>query len=215
MGAAHNVIRIKGSLPGGEVWSVNPRFNGLLGEQLQQYDDLLAWTNAIAALNTANVLPTALRALMSSQSSITSIRAEFIGADGKLVQVAENVFLTPKLGTGTITKPLTTAVVSSLRTGRAGRSYRGRLYWPALAVTLETANARLADTNCVALAGEVATFLKAVGTAAPGSLNMGPVVVSQTLGVATKITSISVGDIPDTQRRRRDSLQEAYASATL
>lgn len=213
MTTASNVVRINGALPGGEVWSVNPRYIGNFGPDIQSYPDLLSWATAIGALNAGNVLPTSLRSLLTTAGAVTSVRVEYRDASDRLQQAAEYVLPSPAAGLGNASKPFQTAVVSSLLTGRPGRSYRGRLYWPALGAVISTSDLRLSDVNAQAICTAVGQFLTAVADAAPAGTDMALAVVSQTLSSRSAVTQIQVGDVLDVQRRRRDSLQEGRFSA--
>ena len=210
---AHNVVRIQGALPSGEVWSVNPKYGPGAGILVTHHEALLEWAQAIATLNSGNVLPEALRALISSSASVTAIRTEHRSASGELVNAADYVLPDPKAGLRTATKPHQVAWVSSLRTGRSGRSYRGRLYWPALAVTLTTADLRVPTATVQALVEDVSNLLTAIEAAVPAGHAVRLGVVSGVKNEVTPVTQISGGDVLDTQRRRRDTLAESYSSA--
>ena len=88
----HNVIRILGASPDGEVWSVNPRFvvKGVLGgaaavEDAEAMETICA---GVAALNAGLVLPTLPRQALSHALSITGIRMEAISDEGLLIGAA-------------------------------------------------------------------------------------------------------------------------------
>lgn len=215
MAAPHNVVRINGSLPGGEVWSVNPRFIGNFGDEVTAYADLLAWAQIIAQFTGTTALGTNLRSLQSTVAPITSVRTEYRDETGVLREVAEVVRDVPYAGTGSPNKVYQTAVVCSLRTGRPGRSYRGRIFWPCLSINLDGQTLRIAPTQAQAIANEMAAFLTGVGEAAPTESGVFPAVVSQTLGTAAAVTSVQVGNVVDIQRRRRDALQETVYTATV
>lgn len=211
---AHNVVRINGTLPGGEVWSVTPKFMGS-PSPMTDYADLEEWATLIGDYIIALDNTDPLLQLLSTAGAITSIRTEYRDASNALGQAAEYVFSSPKTGNLTANKVFQTSVVISLRTGRPGRSYRGRIYWPALAATLGP-QLRLSESamngimnSAAGLIGEIEGFADQVGS----SVRLA--VVSQTLGVATRVQTIQVGDILDIQRRRRDSLQEFYVSREL
>lgn len=212
MAVAHNRIRIQGSLPTGEVWSVNPAFTDDGGPLVVDYSVLLEWAQNIAALNASQIMPTALRSLISSAATVSSIRVEYRNSAGELGQAAEHTLTSPIAGTGTPTKPFQTSLVSSLLTGRPGRSYRGRLYWPALAAAISTSTLRLTNPSTAGAVAAITEFLTQVADAVPAPFSSQLVVVSDKLSVATPVTSVVVGDVLDVQRRRRDTLQEATAS---
>lgn len=208
---AHNVVRINGTLPGGEVWSVTPKFVGASGP-MTEYADLLQWAENIGQAQTEWTNSFALRELLSSQANITSVRTEYRTAAGELGQAAEFVHTSPVAGVGIPNKIFQASIVCSLLTGRPGRSYRGRIYWPALAVTLGTGNLRVPEAYRDKTVASFGALFREIEGAADLIQPMDLAVVSQTLGVATPVTGVQVGDIIDIQRRRRDSLQEFYSS---
>lgn len=211
---AHNVVRINGTLPGGEVWSVTPKFMGQPAV-MTQYAQLEEWAELIGGF--IEGLPSAnpLRGLLSSAGAITSIRTEYRDASNALGQAAEYIFPSAVLGSGAANKVFQTSVVLSLRTGRPGRSYRGRIYWPALSASLN-AQLRMTETTMTGILNEAITlFANIEGYADQVGNAVNLAVVSQTLDVSTRVTSVQVGDILDIQRRRRDSLQEFYVAGPM
>ena len=215
----HNVIRILGASPDGEVWSVNPRYvvKGVLGgtaavEDAEAMETICA---GIAALNDGYVLPTVMRQALSSSLSITGIRMEAISDEGFLIGAAEHTLETPVAGSTAPIRPLNVAWCVTLNHGaQYGRSGRGRLFWPALGSvpTLSTSvrvNASQRVTFLTALTG----WLEAVAGIVRDDSGMGAtgarqVVWSRTRGTLTEVDNLSLGDILDSQRRRRDALRE-------
>lgn len=208
MPVAHNVVRINGNMPSGEVWSITPKFGATGFPLIFEYADLLAWATNIGGLNEGAVLPDGIRASMSAYVSVTEIVTEYRDASGELAQSARFTLPTPAVGSGSVNKTFQTAIVSSLLTGRPGRSYRGRIYWPAQSAAISTTTGRLSAEFTDAYAASVAAFLSAVQSAGPEGSSPELSVVSQTISEVTPVTQIQVGDVLDTQRRRRDSLLE-------
>lgn len=210
-----NVVRIMGTLPGGEVWSVNPKYGAdsvlVIGHQ-----ELQAWADAIGGLNGGSVLSANLRSTLGAGSYVTGVRVEHRNNEDKLVAAAERILPSPVQGSGAVRMPHTVAMVVSLRTALAGRAYRGRLYWPALAPALE-ADARFAPAFTLSVATATAKLLQDIADLAltAAGRTIFPAVVSQIQGVQTRITQVSVGDVPDTQRRRRDALAESHSAAVM
>lgn len=110
----------------------------------------------------------------------------------------------PLIGTNALPPPTAaTAVISSLRTGFSGRSFRGRVYWPTgneedytdQAVTLGLTAAVLAAVN--ALRGVINTigFDWVVASRQANG-------VPRVTGVTTPVISLLVNNRIDTQRRR-------------
>jgi len=105
--------------------------------------------------------------------------------------------------------PFQCATVISLLTASATRHGRGRFYLPPLAVsTLDTGR-----TSAAAI-----TTLDTAWTAFFDSLNtdgVNPVVRNRTGHVSTPVTSARVGNVIDTQRRRRNKLVEVYTAIAV
>lgn len=215
----HNVIRILGASPDGEVWSVNPRFvtKGVLGGH-GAVDDQGAMETIcadIAALNAGFVLPTLPRQALSHALSITGIRMEAISDEGLLVSAAEHTLAAPAAGLTTPIRPLNVAWCVTLNHGaQYGRSGRGRLFWPALgSVPALGSTLRVTNANRTAFLSDLVGWLEAVAgiireTAPDGAMSVRQVVWSRTTGSTREVDNLSLGDILDSQRRRRDALRE-------
>ena len=204
-------VSIQGALPAGEVWSVNPVFAPLMPPFSPDSEDMAA-----AALAVANVEPgSMLRNIMSSSTTITGARLEARSSSFELDDVAEAFRTTPLPGFGSLTKPLQSSVVLSLRTAGVGARARGRLYWPSLAATLNTTSTRIDSAQTADIAAAAAEYLEAIsdaiGSVFTGTDTWGPVVFSRVAGTARQVTGVWVGDILDTQRRRRDTVGENYS----
>lgn len=215
----HNVIRILGASPDGEVWSVNPRFvaKGVLGGYSAAEDPAAMETicAAIAALNGGSVLPTTMRSAMSSALSITGIRMEAISDEGLLVSAAEHTLPAPVAGTTTPVRPLNVAWCVTLNHGaQYGRSGRGRLFWPAIGAQPTLGSSlRVSSTVRAQFLGDLVGWLESVAgiirdEAEQGATSVRQVVWSRTTGSVREVDNLSLGDILDSQRRRRDALRE-------
>lgn len=212
---AHNVLRLSGTLPGGEAWSVSPKFIGWTGPPVQSYAALDRWSRAAAVSGGPGFFPSRLRALLSGAVQLTTVRAEHRDAAGELTDAAEFVLPNPIAGAGQALLPYQCAWVSSLRTGRPGGRYRGRLYWPCYGAVLESNTLRIPTATVAAATEDVAALLTTLAGAAAQDATLVPAVVSLVGGHASRITSVMGGDIVDTQRRRRDSLGEGYSVVAL
>lgn len=211
-------VRLNGSLPGGEVWSVNPAFN----ETTNVIDwDQEAGQDAADAIG-ALALPTALNDLRSVAAVGTTVRVERRTDTHELLGAAEAAWTAAQGSSVGVSKPLQTAAVISLRSTVPGSSHRGRLYWPALGAIINTTTARLTAPTVAAAASAAATYLDGIASAlkaamhpAPSLIDFDLAVVSPTTGTKTRITRVEVGDILDVQRRRRDKVAEVYGSAPM
>lgn len=218
--AAYIRLSIKGTLPGGEVWSINPVIDPAneLGWDTFDQGSFDAFTHAVGGI----ALPADLKSVFSAATAITSIRAELRHTDSEtFLGASEYTLPTPITGSGTAYKPAQIALVVSLRSNSALASGRGRLYVPATGVPMDSATLRLSPTTTLAVANAMKTYLTAVCDAAKAQLTpvslvqFGISVYSPTKKTLTPVTSLRVGNVLDTQRRRRDSLMELYSTVPL
>lgn len=105
--------------------------------------------------------------------------------------------------------PYQVTPVVSLRTDDASRRGRGRFYAPSLAVDTQDGG-RMTATVQADLAAAAAAMLQALAAA-----GLTPVLLSRDTMVTREVISVDVGDVLDTQRRRRGALIETRVSETL
>ena len=220
MAKTHYRVRLGGTLYNDAHWSIGLNYalqvGGLpvdgTGFDPDKQED---WRDAIRALNGGNIVGENLRSLLSAAGSIDYVRVSAIGADRKEALVSLIELAQPVLGTGAPLHPAQTSLTFSLLTARPGASYRGRVYWPALKGTLNSAG-RLDSSALSIYAGEMADLVNKIGNAGDAlALNTVPVVVSTTRDALTAITSCRVGNRLDIQRRRAESQKESYGSALV
>lgn len=209
-------VYLRGNIGTSEVWSVSPAYNETTDITTWVQSEGQAAADAIGAIEP----PAALKTLTSSSGLGTSVRVERRSDAHVLLGAAEADWD----GFGTSTQgpvlPPQSAVVLSLRSQVPGSRGRGRLYWPALGAGVAAPQLRLASptptniaTSAVTLLDEIETALKEAFHPSPSLIDLHLCVVSPTTGTRTDITRIEVGDVIDTQRRRRDRLPELYVSA--
>jgi len=211
----YNRVQISGTSVGGEVWSCGLNYNALPG--LSSFADLGGWAAGIGAF-IAGAPTSGIWAIISNLLAVTEVRTEYRGPADELVQAAEFQLATPKVGAGTAAKTLQTSVCFSLLTGIPGRSYRGRVYWPALAYTPSATTTRFTtgdlDAWLLTLKQLNNGIKVAQNTVNPlGFVELG--VRSRLLSATTVVSTLAAGDVPDTQRRRRDSLVETYRTLAV
>lgn len=199
-----NKVVLSGSLATGtESWSTGFYCNGNTGFVVNTPAALGTWAAAVAT-DFTTLLGTALKNGLSSAGAIQKVDIYYypdIAGPAAAVGTATNFVA----GLTTAKNPLPTAAVATLETGLAGRSYRGRMYWPALAWTV-SASGLFAGTEPANFRTEIADMIEGICTRAPGEGGFKPVVASRTRGVVTDVTAVSNDTIPDTQRSRRDNL---------
>lgn len=208
-------VSILGGTTGGEVWSVNPVFDptGEFGSGVSQAQ-IDAAATAIAALSPG----TNLLASMSTLLQITGARVEVRDdANDALLAISTAQRTSSLAGTGSVVMPPQCAQVYSLRTNTPGSSGRGRLYWPCLGSTLAS-NGRMSSGTVTANATAMKAYLVAIqgalATAFP-TIGFDPAVRSRLTKTTPHVVRIQVGDVIDTQRRRRDNFPEAYQTVTI
>lgn len=205
-------VSVGGGIATEEVWSITPNFlmpNTLVAPSAQ----LL---NAAASAVLALTPPTPIRALLSSAANISRCRIEarLEGSD-QIITVGEAGSPTVA-GSGNATKTFQTSMCFSLRTPLAGGRFRGRLYLPALGANISTTTLRVPSANQTQALENMITWLQQIEDAIRTALSeadMYLAVYSRANGEATVVSRIEVGDVLDTQRRRRDKATETYASA--
>lgn len=158
----------------------------------------------------------AITNMLSSDQKIDKITAYYY-ADAKLPATfaASAAFAGGGLaGSSAPTLPLQTSCCVTLNTGHSGASYRGRMYFPATGVAMQAGHT-FADVNITPLANAIAgtsttdgllwDFARALDAAGTGGSD--PVVFSRKLDAFNVITSVSIDNRPDVQRRRAASQQ--------
>ena len=220
---AHLQVVVLGGSPDGETWSNSFRYSQraqasmtpVVGENnITDAETLQAIADSVGALNGGTVYPATLRGGLSTTLNIYGVRVNAISDAGTLLTAAEHVKATPAAGQGTATRPLQVALCATLNSGAAfGRHYRGRVFVPALAgPVLGSSTLRVSPIDrqswATALAGLLADIAGVLNAELVGVLPYVPVVYSRSTSQLLAIQNISVGDVLDTQRRRRDALRE-------
>jgi len=203
-------VSIQGVLFNSEVWSVNPVFDPT-GEFPGGVNQVALDTAALAIAN--RTLPTGLRNMLSTSGNRNGARVEVRD------DVTDDLIAISVQGSSTVLVGLTTpvltaqsAVVCSIRTDSPGGSGRGRFYWPALGASVST-QGRLANPSNAALATDFKAYLLGIRSdlaAAFPTIGFDLAVRSKATKTTPHAVRLQVGDIIDTQRRRRDALPESY-----
>lgn len=215
----HMLLAAHGALPSGEVWSCGFRTVGAPGYTPTQ-DGLEA--AALSAANAWRVFQNTASNGWATGVTLDGVTARAINTAGVTTVLAERS-PTAAAGAGTtLILPNQCAVVATLITTKPGRTGKGRIYLPLLGGGVGSGG-RMSSTFCTTIANGVKTIITSINTglasAFPGA---GATIVvgvqSQKIvggGGQPAVTGVRVGDIVDTQRRRRDSIAEAYISVTV
>lgn len=182
--ATHRPVNVLGALKTGTV-TVNQALTNTVGTAIKS-----AFTSSghAAVVGTGvSLLNVGLRDL--SQANL----AEFVDSGAAVPGTATGDLLPPQL-----------ALVSTLRTALAGKSYRGRVYLMGYTETSSDANGQAS----VAARTAATTFLNAINTALQASamqlaVMSRPNAATGKVGFSTAVTTVQMRDaIFDTQRRR-------------
>lgn len=196
------------------------------------YSSAAGWTGASAALGEIGANPNwsgdvvgAFGQLMegpystwASYSSLNSVKIAAIGTDGAyLTDPLLEELGTPLSGLDNSVLPQST-IVLSLRSGLTlGKGNYGRMYLPHTRLPLDVGSPKSTSVATAATAVRGATFVNDLTTAlnTETTATIFPVIMSQTGIISKGITQVAVGDVTDTQRRRRNRLTEVYSFEDL
>lgn len=212
--SAHCLFSAHGLMPGGEVWSCGLRTIGVPTSGQPSLDALTQvaadkWKNFFSAIATqcipSSVTLEGVTGRMLDTAGVTLLQSEMIPTGGA------------GSGTSAPTLPNQCAVCVTLMTAQGGRSGKGRVFLPLIKISMSTANRIPLPGN---ISAAFKTMIDTTHTAwvplMEGSGTMRYAVQSQKPGIGGHpITSIRIGDVVDTQRRRRDSQTEQYTAANI
>lgn len=201
-------VRLNGTLGNGGVerWSCGFNFQTDTAPDFQEASALAADIGSALSASAWSALGSLVNGV-SAQFSLTDLDVYVYDGTGPAVASGSHTFTTPYTGTGPATAPPQVAAVVTLLTALPGARHRGRFYWPQLAPTISTS---LKSSTAKGLASGTVTMLGAIAGQMAEFGNPEPVVFSPTGGTMTPVIAVRAGDVLDTQRRRRDSLQETY-----
>lgn len=205
--AIHAYLQWGGSLPGSEQWSCGMRLAWVgSGSPSMTSADLTAMETAVQNFHTAG------GASISPRAKLTEVKMNLIGTDGRYINPTTNVVYPANIpggGTDSLTPPNQIAWAVSLLTavGR-GPAHKGRFYVPLPTVPIGT-DGEISTSLRDPLKTAATAFLAAVNAV---NANWQAAVFSRKSGAAAHrlITTVQVGRVLDTQRRRRRSLAENY-----
>lgn len=119
-------------------------------------------------------------------------------------------------GSSSSALPSECAVVCSTLTGFPGRSKRGRFYLPGLAPHVLASSGFLGTEEVTTLLSACQAVVQALNAVEAGGDPVAEVVVrSAVLGSYTTVNALKMGNVMDSQRRRRNAIIEDYQTASL
>lgn len=148
---------------------------------------------------------------ISNAATLDLIKVAEIDPDSKkYVGDAREVVFTPGVqGTQDYAAPQNTIAISLLTGLRKGAAARGRIYPPTGDLAVQ-ADGHLGEAQITAICQSAKQLLEDLGNAPGMDAGSLRVVVLGKGGVARKVTEVAVGNVADTQRRRRNALRESY-----
>ena len=207
----HVLIAFGGTMVGSpEIWGCGIRCQAINGPYTVEVNQAACdgyVKNAVENL----ILDTQM--LFSSDVELGYIKVNNIAADGKYADetTAAHYETVPVQGGQTPGMPYQVSVVATfVGTGR-GQGSRGRIYLPSQALEMQSGG-RLAGGLTGPMVAGLVTFFHALE--APAELGYKPGIFSSK-GPWSLVNTIEVGDIPDTQRRRRNALIEERAASAV
>lgn len=213
----HVRVTFNGGMPGGERWSCSLAFGSDLALPWQPQDPELL-TMAEQAQNVWSVFHKSFDAHFSEAVTLQRTDARVIDETGRTIRLQQVAPALPVAGQNNPLLPNQCAVVLSLRTATPGARGRGRLYLPALHVGADL-NGRLAASVRDKIADVAKTMLDGMNTAAEtaGYAETNALCIASGVGLGScpDVRQLKVGDVIDTQRRRRDAIVESYATRNL
>ena len=156
----------------------------------------------------------ALKGTIARGTRLNSVKVAPVDEDGRYIDNMDSVIYdweTPLAGTGSTAHPPQVSVVASLTTGtRRGNATHGRMYLPLTAISMSSTDFTIPVAARQVVAQAVVGLLDdSLSTIQDISLD--PVVMSNIgSGTTRTITTVAVGSIADTQRRRRNRFTEEY-----
>ena len=203
----HLYLQWGGKLPGGEQWSCGLRLYGpsatAVADAVSLSDDMVAPIRAFHVSTSSYIC---------APAKLSFVKLNAIGVDGKYMSPSTNEQIVADVaggGPSTPQHPNQVALAISLETGfTRGPAHSGRFYMPLPGFAVGT-DGLIAASDRDLVKGAATTLLTSIN-ATNSTWKVG--VFSRKVGVAghRAVTSIAVGRVLDTQRRRRRSLPESY-----
>ncbi len=198
---------LSGTMYQTEIWSCSfsiiPSFGVGAPTATAQLDPYVAAAKAWFQRNDSNI---------SNQAALTSVKLNMVGVDGKYVSGSQSFYkdvlpIAPG-ALPTFPAPQLTTALTMRTAATRGLASRGRIFPPLCASGVD-ATGVMATLQVTNMANSLAVFINAinaldngsVGVASAGSVTGAP-------GRFLPVKSVEVGRVIDTQRRRRNALND-------
>lgn len=220
----HLVLQFGGRLFNTEIWSCSLRM--ILGDPATTMISEAAmqtWAEENVADVADDVRAWFLRSdsLISNAARLDFVKLNTVDENGRYWSQEETVqfeWLAGDAPTGTVVagEPQNTVCVSLLTDAARGRASRGRFYPPTGNFTPTAGTGKISGTLTQQMADSALLLLNDLANEPGVDLQSPRVVVASDLGSPgpmRNVTMLAVGDVIDTQRRRRNNLIEAYSNS--
>lgn len=190
-------IVISGSLPHGEIWSTS---FGLVNTGVTSQASLQTVVNNMKTAAEQAGSFVSIFGPYNASTTTTNLITGYYYAGGPTATYQANTVFSHAGSQATNALPNQCCVVTTLLTGRPGRSYRGRMYLPLTGPGLTAG--QLSSSDCTTIATGMKTFFDAINGGAGG---YSVAVISSRQSAMTSVVAVRVDSIVDTQRRRTQS----------
>lgn len=191
---------MSGPNPGGDVWNATVHSNSAQN---------ITAVHGQFVTSITTFWGVSTEALFPSGERVTGLQTNQLDPlTGKNVAQANTTVSFVGTGAGSAMPPRVSTVIS-LRTALPTRAGRGRLYLPAPIASACDANGALLAANATLLATAFAAFCTGMTTICP------VVVYHVKTFNGTVVTSVAVGTVLGTQRRRTNKIVSQYSSHTV
>jgi hypothetical protein len=167
---------------------------------------------------------TASNSKISNRYQTTEVKAALLNADGStdIDSVVHHTYGTAISGVYTVNHnvPQASLVVTLTSANLRGLASKGRMYLPGYAPSIGT-DGKISGTDIGLVSTTFQTFMNAVNGSfnIPGAVILAskgrPTAVPPLAGPSKTVTGYKIGNVYDTQRRRRNQLVETYTSGTI
>lgn len=189
-----------------ERWGINNDY--ALTSAVPDFATLQTIASALAtALNASSPFKTGF----CSDMTITEVKLLHYPLFSGVANLVATQAAGPITGTSTAVHAPQVCAVASLRTNLAGRSHRGRTYWPYRGSQVAASGALSAPGQAIVAAAAQAMKTAVVTACTASSIGAAWGVFSPTLSSMTPIVDVLVGSQCDTQRRRNVNRAETYS----
>lgn len=214
----HVKLTFGGTMPGGEIWQCGMRLGFLDGDVTEAAFNLLDPATISGIIET---FVTAGTTAWVDDIAYRWVKLAHVGTTGDYLRdprVHETA--APVVGTISTRHPLQVAWCVTLASGSTlGRANFGRFYLPPLGYNRQSGSGAVATTSVQAVLTNVSTMLDGIRDHArrgPVSAPYELLIMSELGTGRTKpVAEVRLGCVPDTQRRRRNRLDENYQTVAF